>query len=72
MDNPNQPNIAVQVFLSLCKWFLVILIVNNLIWAGVLIGYIHKSFGGTDYQITQEQSGTDNIQGLDNVSKTNN
>ena len=35
-----QPNIAVEVFLSLVKWFLVILIINNLIWAGV---YLYSS-----------------------------
>lgn len=30
-----KPNIAVEVFLSLVKWFLIFVIVNNLIWASV-------------------------------------
>lgn len=31
-----KPNAFVEVFLSLVKWFLIVLLVNNLIWAGVL------------------------------------
>ena len=32
-----QPNAFVEVFLSLVKWFLFILVLNNLIWAGVFV-----------------------------------
>ena len=54
MDNQNQPNLAVQVFLSLCKWFLVVLIINNLIWAGVHFGYFSKSFDTTSINANQD------------------
>lgn len=39
----NKPNAFVEVFLSLVKWFLVVLLVNNLIWAGVLYVILHES-----------------------------
>lgn len=65
-----EPNIAVETFLALVKWFLVILIVNNLIWAGIHFGYYFSSFEGTQSYVEQQQSGYDNVQGLDNVSKT--
>lgn len=42
-----KPNIAVEVFLSLVKWFLVILIINNLIWAGVYL------YGGSSIDLGQ-------------------
>ena len=35
-----KPNIAVEVFLSLVKWFLIFVIVNNLIWAAL---YFHNN-----------------------------
>ena len=41
----NKPNAFVEVFLSLVKWFLIVLLVNNLIWAGVLYCVLH----GSDY-----------------------
>jgi hypothetical protein len=65
-----EPNIAVETFLSLCKWFLIILIINNLIWAGIHFGYYFNSFEGTQSYVEQQQSGYDNVQGIDNVSKT--
>lgn len=65
-----EPNIAVETFLSLCKWFLIILIINNLIWAGIHFGYYFNSFDGTQSYVEQQQSGYDNVQGIDNVSKT--
>lgn len=67
----NTPNIAAETFLSLVKWFLIILILNNAIWALIYFGYYHSSFQGTNTYIQQEQNGYDNIQGVDNVSKTN-
>jgi len=57
-----QPNIAVEVFLSLVKWFIVALVVTNLItsliWAGVHYGYFAKSFNGTS--ISADMIQTDN------------
>lgn len=29
------PNIAVEVFLSLANWFLIFIVINNLIWVGI-------------------------------------
>lgn len=44
--NLNQIAIAKEVFLSLIKWFLLVLVVNNLVWAAVHFGYVYKSFEG--------------------------
>lgn len=63
MEN-NSPNIAVETFLSLCKWFLIILIINNLIWAGIHFGYIYKSFNGTSVEMYQD--GEQNNQSMTN------
>lgn len=59
-----QPNIAVEVFLSLVKWFLVILIINNLIWAGLFVHYVNKSV--TDSNIEMTQDGQQNNQSITN------
>lgn len=64
MDNQKQPKIEIEVFLSLVKWFLIILIVNNLIWACVHFGYVSKSFSGT--HVEMQQDGTDNNQSMIN------
>lgn len=71
MSDKTSPHMAVETFLSLCKWFLLIFIVINLIWAAVFTIYVKQSFNGTTYDVTQEQSGYDNVQGVNNVSKTN-
>lgn len=39
----SKPNPFIEVFMSLVKWFLVVLLVNNLIWAGVLYVILHGS-----------------------------
>lgn len=63
-----KPNIAVEVFLSLIKWFIVALVVTNLItsliWAGVHYGYFAKSFNGTSMEVMQD--GTNNNQSVTN------
>lgn len=63
-----EPNIAVEVFLSLVKWFVVALVVTNLItsliWAGVHYGYFAKSFNGTSMEVMQD--GTNNNQSVKN------
>lgn len=71
MSDKTSPHMAVETFLSLCKYFLIILVAINLIWAAVFTVYIKQSFNGTTYDVTQEQSGYDNVQGVNNVSKTN-
>ena len=54
--------VAKEVFLSLVKWFLVILLLNNLIWGLVIFGLL--SGGNTD--ITQTQDGESNFQEMNN------
>lgn len=39
----NKPNPFIEVFMSLVKLFLVVLLINNLIWAGVLYVILHES-----------------------------
>ncbi len=48
------PNIAVEVFLSLVKWFLIFVVINNLLWAGIFTYYVHKSVGDTTTEMWQE------------------
>lgn len=58
------PNVAVEVFLSLVKWFLIFIVINNLVWAGVHYGYFSKSFSGTAMEVMQD--GTNNNQSVTN------
>lgn len=58
------PNIAVEVFLSLVKYFLLFVVINNLIWATIHFGYVYKSFGGTSLEVMQD--GTNNNQSVTN------
>lgn len=68
-----EPNIAVETFLSLCKWFLIILIINNLIWAGIHLGYVSKSFSGTSMAAEMNlESGTQNNSQSITNGKSNN
>lgn len=71
MNSEKGPNITVEVFLSLFKWFLVGDVIIILAVLAVFHSYINKSFNGTNYQISQEQSGMHNIQELNDVPKTN-
>jgi hypothetical protein len=63
-----KPNVAVEVFLSLVKWFLVILLLNNLIWGAIF----YSAINGDTIQASQEQSGTNNYQAVNDVSKARN
>lgn len=71
MDTKKQPHMVTEIFLSLFKWFLLANMVIILAILGVFHSYIHSSFTGTNYQISQEQSGMHNIQELNDVPKTN-
>lgn len=62
----NRPNVAVQTFLTLVKWFLLVLVANNLIWAAIHFGYIDKSFSGTEIGEIY-QTGQNNNQEIANV-----
>lgn len=59
------PNIAVEVFLSLVKWFLIFVVVNNLIWAGVFLAHFH-SINGSSSTVELLQDGHDNNQSVTN------
>jgi hypothetical protein len=59
-----QPNMAVEVFLSLVKYFLLFVLINNLIWAGIHFSYVYKSFSGTSMEVMQD--GTNNNQSVTN------
>lgn len=53
----NKPNPFVEVFMSLVKWFLIVLLINNLIWAGVL----YVVLNGAEVTNYLNQNGNDNI-----------
>lgn len=40
----HQIAIAKEVFFSLLKWFAIVLLINNGLWAAIHYYYIHKSF----------------------------
>ena len=42
-NNMKQPNIAVETFLSLVKYFLIFIVLNNLVWAGCFMHYVVRT-----------------------------
>jgi len=58
----NEFQIAKEVFLSIVKWFLVVLLLNNLIWGVVLYSFVSD----TSTDINQSQDGTNNYQEMTN------
>ena len=58
----NELQIAKEVFMSLIKWFLIVLILNNLIFGGV----VFKMLSGEDVGMKQIQDGTNNLQEMTN------
>lgn len=58
----NEFQIAKEVFLSIVKWFLVVLLLNNLIWAILFFGI---SFG-SDTSMSVAQDGRENYQEVNN------
>lgn len=68
VNKMEKPNIAVEVFMSLVKWFLVILLLNNLIWGAIF----YSAINGDSMQASQKQDGTNNYQAINNVSGTDN
>lgn len=44
----NKMRIAEEVFLSLIKYFLIVLVINNLIWAAIHFSYIFESFSNSE------------------------
>ena len=62
----NKPDIAVEVFLSLVRIFLIVLVIINAIWAGIFIHYINKSITDVSHNIEMTQDGQDNNQSITN------
>lgn len=64
-----EPNLIVETFMSMFKWFIgalvVIVLIINAIWASVHYNYVNKSFGGS-YDIAMTQDGENNNQSLTN------
>ena len=56
-----QFNTVKEIFLSLVKWFLVFVVVNNLLWVVVFGYYIGKTMDYETPSITQKQTGGDNL-----------
>ena len=61
-----QPNVAVEVFLSLVKWFLIFIVINNLIWAGIYSYTLHKASSDTMTTTEMWQDGSNNKQSITN------
>lgn len=58
----NQLKEAVEVFLSVAKWFGLFVLLNNAIWFGVVYSLVHDNAA----EITQTQDGEHNIQEMTN------
>ena len=52
-NNVKRPNLPAEVFLSVCKIFLIIVIANNLVWWAA----VHNSGTHTRVEITQDGHG---------------
>ena len=57
-----KPNEFVEVFLSLVKWFMIVLLLNNAIW-GIIF---YKTVSSSVEQTGLAQDGENNIQGINN------
>ena len=62
----NKPDIAVEVFLSLVKRFLIFVIINNLIWAGIYSYTLYKASSDTITSTEMWQDGSNNKQSITN------
>lgn len=54
----NELQIAKEVFMSIIKWFLIVLLLNNLIWGVVF----YKTVSESSYDVDALQDGTNNNQ----------
>lgn len=61
-----KPNEFIEVFMSLIKWFLIILLLNNAIWGIIFYKTVSSSV------IEADQDGYNNIQDVGNVSTSKN
>ena len=51
--NTPTPNIVAETFVSVCKYFLIVLVLNNLIWAVIHFRPVTSRLGDTHVEITQ-------------------
>lgn len=58
--------VTYEVFKSLVKYFLIFVLVNNLLWASVFGFYIYKSYTSELAAVTMDQDGNNNHQELIN------
>ena len=58
----NELQIAKEVFLSILKWVLVFILLNNLIWAVLFFALVN----GSEVSNTQDIVGENNIQEMNN------
>ena len=63
----NELQIAKEVFLSIIKWFLIVILVNNLIWGFVF----YKTVSESSYDVDAVQDGTNNKQEVLNGKTSN-
>lgn len=61
-----QPNIAVEVFLSLVKYFLIFIVLNNFIWAGIYYYTLSKASADVTTSTEMWQDGSNNNQSITN------
>ena len=55
-----KPNETIEVFMSLIKWFFIVLLLNNAIWFGVVYSLVND----TTEETTLNQDGENNTQGI--------
>ena len=63
----NELQIAKEVFFSIIKWFLIVLLANNLIWGVVF----YKTVSESSYDVDAIQDGTNNNQEVLNGKASN-
>lgn len=56
----DKPNILYETIMSVIKWFILFIVINNLIWFLVVYNLVN----GTNASISQTQDGENNFQEL--------
>ena len=59
----NKPNMLYEIIMSVIKWFLIFVLINNAIWFGVVYSLTN---GSNIAEITQTQDGENNTQEMTN------
>lgn len=61
-----EPHLPTEMFFSMFKWFLVIFVITNLIWAGLFIHYVNKTVSENTDSVEVMQDGYNNNQSVTN------